>query len=258
MDPAKTTTTATPAPTTPSTQATPAMSVTDVTVSYGATLAIEHATFTVPVGSVMGLLGPNGAGKSTIIKAGLELMDHTGTVRFFGKPLEEVRRKVAYMPQVAAVDWDYPITVEQVVTMGMYTELGWLRRANAAHRSRVMEVLDRVGIADLAKRQISELSGGQRRRVFVARILVQAPELYLLDEPFAGVDAASERVIRGVLHELRDHGATIVIVHHDLSTVAELCDHVTILNREIIATGPTSEAFTRENITKAFGLGLLE
>ena len=162
------------------------------------------------------------------------------------------------MPQVAAVDWDYPITVEQVVTMGMYTELGWLRRANAAHRSRVMEVLDRVGIADLAKRQISELSGGQRRRVFVARILVQAPELYLLDEPFAGVDAASERVIRGVLHELRDHGATIVIVHHDLSTVAELCDHVTILNREIIATGPTSEAFTRENITNAFGLGLLE
>ena len=234
------------------------MSMTDVTVSYGATLAIEHATFTVPVGSVMGLIGPNGAGKSTIIKAGLELMDHTGDVRFFGKPLEEVRRKVAYMPQVAAVDWDYPITVEQVVTMGMYTELGWLRRANAAHRSRVMEVLDRVGIAELAKRQISELSGGQRRRVFVARILVQAPELYLLDEPFAGVDAASERVIRGVLHELRDHGATIVIVHHDLSTVAELCDHVTILNREIIATGPTNEAFTRENITKAFGLGLLE
>lgn len=232
--------------------------MTDVTVSYGATLAIEHATFTVPVGSVMGLIGPNGAGKSTIIKAGLELMDHTGDVRFFGKPLEEVRRKVAYMPQVAAVDWDYPITVEQVVTMGMYTELGWLRRANAAHRSRVMEVLDRVGIADLAKRQISELSGGQRRRVFVARILVQAPELYLLDEPFAGVDAASERVIRGVLHELRDHGATIVIVHHDLSTVAELCDHVTILNRGIIATGPTSEAFTRENITNAFGLGLLE
>lgn len=234
------------------------MSVTDVTVSYGATLAIEHATFTVPVGSVMGLIGPNGAGKSTIIKAGLELMNHTGTVRFFGKPLGEARRKVAYMPQVAAVDWDYPITVEQVVTMGMYTELGWLRRANAAHRGRVMEVLDRVGIADLAKRQISELSGGQRRRVFVARILVQAPELYLLDEPFAGVDAASERVIRGVLRELRDQGATIVIVHHDLSTVAELCDHVTILNREIIATGPTNEAFTRENITKAFGLGLLE
>ena len=234
------------------------MSVTDVTVSYGATLAIEHATFTVPVGSVMGLIGPNGAGKSTIIKAGLELMDHTGTVRFFGKPLGEARRKVAYMPQVAAVDWDYPITVEQVVTMGMYTELGWLRRANAAHRGRVMEVLDRVGIADLAKRQTSELSGGQRRRVFVARILVQAPELYLLDEPFAGVDAASERVIRGVLRELRDQGATIVIVHHDLSTVAELCDHVTILNREIIATGPTNKAFTRENITKAFGLGLLE
>ena len=257
MDPAKTTKTVTPA-SAASTQAASAMSMTDVTVSYGATLAIEHATFTVPVGSVMGLIGPNGAGKSTIIKAGLELMDHTGDVRFFGKPLEEVRRKVAYMPQVAAVDWDYPITVEQVVTMGMYTELGWLRRANAAHRSRVMEVLDRVGIADLAKRQISELSGGQRRRVFVARILVQAPELYLLDEPFAGVDAASERVIRGVLHELRDHGATIVIVHHDLSTVAELCDHVTILNREIIATGPTSEAFTRENITKAFGLGLLE
>jgi len=230
----------------------------DITKTYGAFTALNGVNLTVDEGTVTCVLGDNGAGKSTIIKAGLELMDHTGTVRFFGKPLGEGRRKVAYMPQVAAVDWDYPITVEQVVTMGMYTELGWLRRANAAHRSRVMEVLDRVGIAELAKRQISELSGGQRRRVFVARILVQAPELYLLDEPFAGVDAASERVIRGVLHELRDHGATIVIVHHDLSTVAELCDHVTILNREIIATGPTSEAFTRENITKAFGLGLLE
>ena len=228
--------------------------MTDVTVSYGATLAIEHATFTVPVGSVMGLIGPNGAGKSTIIKAGLELMDHTGTVLFFGKPLGEVRRKVAYMPQVAAVDWDYPITVEQVVTMGMYTELGWLRRANAAHRSRVMEVLDRVGIAELAKRQISELSGGQRRRVFVARILVQAPELYLLDEPFAGVDAASQETITRVLHGLRDEGRTVVIVHHDLATVPTLCDWTCLLNRTVMGFGPTKEVFTDEMVKQAYGL----
>ncbi|MDO4630982.1 MAG: metal ABC transporter ATP-binding protein [Corynebacterium sp.] len=235
-----------------------ALEVTDLNVSYGITTAIENASFTVPTRSVMGLIGPNGAGKSTIIKASIDLIDHTGTVKFFGTNLDRVRKRVAYMPQAASVDWDYPITVEQVVGMGLYAELGWLKRMTAAQKQRIVDALTRVGIPELAKRQISELSGGQRRRVFVARILVQAPDLYLLDEPFAGVDAASERVIRGVLHELRDNGATVVIVHHDLSTVAELCDHVTILNREVIATGPTATTFTKDNVNAAFGLGLLE
>jgi len=252
MDQAKTTKIATPAPAA-STQAASAMSMTDVTVSYGATLAIEHATFTVPVGSVMGLLGPNGAGKSTIIKAGLELMDHTGTVRFFGKPLGEVRRKVAYMPQVAAVDWDYPITVEQVVTMGMYTELGWLRRANAAHRSRVMEVLDRVGIADLAKRQISELSGGQRRRVFVARILVQAPELYLLDEPFAGVDPIAVIDIQKIISFLKQKNIGVLITDHNVRETLRICDKAYIISDgTVLACGKPEELVNDERVRAVY------
>lgn len=168
-----------------------------------------------------------------------------------------MRDRVAYMPQSASVDWDYPITVEQVVGMGLYSRVGWFKRLTGAHREEVRHALERVGIVDLAKRHISELSGGQRRRVFVARILVQNPDIFLLDEPFAGVDAASERVIRDVLHCLCEAGKSVVIVHHDLSTVAELCDHVTVINRRIVATGTVEEAFTRETVNAAFGLGLL-
>ncbi|AKK04480.1 ATPase component of Mn/Zn ABC-type transporter [Corynebacterium mustelae] len=235
-----------------------ALTIKGLTVAYGATLAVEDATITVPKGAVMGLIGPNGAGKSTVIKAALGLIPSTSReCLFFGQELDSVRDRVAYMPQAAAVDWDYPITVEQVVAMGLYSELGWFKRMNPAHRARVADAMERVGITELAKRQISELSGGQRRRVFVARVLVQKPDFYLLDEPFAGVDAASEKVIRGVLHELRDAGATIAIVHHDLSTVTELCDHVCILNKQVVACGPVDTAFTRDNINTAFGLGLL-
>lgn len=235
-----------------------ALNVADLTVTYGAFRAIENISFVVPSGAVMGLIGPNGAGKSTVMKAAIDLIPRqTGTIKFFEQPLDAVRNRVAYMPQSAAVDWDYPITVEQVVAMGLYPKLGWLKRMSPEQRQQVADALERVGIKELARRQISELSGGQRKRVFVARILVQAPDLYLLDEPFAGVDAASERVIRGVLHELRDAGASIVIVHHDLSTVAELCDHVTILNKHLVSTGPVAESFTREYVNEAFGLGLL-
>lgn len=235
-----------------------ALSIAGLNVAYGSNRVIEDVSLNVPVGAVMGLIGPNGAGKSTIMKAAIDLIPRlSGDVSIFGKSLDEVRDRVAYMPQAASVDWDYPITVEQVVGMGLYPKLGWLKRMSAEQRGQVSTALERVGIPELAKRQISELSGGQRRRVFVARILVQAPDLYLLDEPFAGVDAASERVIRGVLHGLRDDGASIVIVHHDLSTVAEFCDHVTIVNRQLVATGTIDDAFTRENINEAFGLGLM-
>lgn len=235
-----------------------ALSIAGLNVAYGSNRVIEDVSLNVPVGAVMGLIGPNGAGKSTIMKAAIDLIPRlSGDVSIFDKTLDEVRDRVAYMPQAASVDWDYPITVEQVVGMGLYPKLGWLKRMSAEQRGQVSTALERVGIPELAKRQISELSGGQRRRVFVARILVQAPDLYLLDEPFAGVDAASERVIRGVLHGLRDDGASIVIVHHDLSTVAEFCDHVTIVNRQLVATGTIDDAFTRENINEAFGLGLM-
>lgn len=235
-----------------------ALSIQELCVSYGANVAIQDVSFTVPTGAVMGLIGPNGAGKSTIIKSAIDLIPRqSGTVFFFGQPLNQTRNRVAYMPQAVAVDWDYPITVAQVVSMGLFPKKGWFRRISKQDRDFVYSCLDRVGIAELAKRQISELSGGQRRRVFMARILVQQPDLYLLDEPFAGVDAASERVIRGVLHELRDGGATVVIVHHDLSTVTELCDCVSVINQHVIATGPIAEAFTKQTINDAFGLGLL-
>ncbi|BAM26356.1 metal ABC transporter ATP-binding protein [Corynebacterium ulcerans] len=235
----------------------PALTMTGISVSYGPTVALENASIEVPAGAVMGFIGPNGAGKSTLIKSAIDLVDHDGEVSFFGQPLSHVRDRVAYMPQSADVDWDYPITVEQVVGMGLYSRVGWFKRLTGAHREEVRHALERVGIADLAKRHISELSGGQRRRVFVARILVQNPDIFLLDEPFAGVDAASERVIREVLHGLCEAGKSVVIVHHDLSTVAELCDHVTVINRRIVATGTVEEAFTRETVNAAFGLGLL-
>ncbi|CAB0533544.1 metal ABC transporter ATP-binding protein [Corynebacterium diphtheriae] len=235
----------------------PALVMRNVSARYGSTVAVERASVVVPAGTVMGFIGPNGAGKSSLIKAAIDLIDRDGEVEFFGESLAAYRNRVGYMPQSADVDWDYPITVRQVVQMGLFPRLGWFKRLSGEHRELVDASLARVGIADLAKRHISELSGGQRRRVFVARILAQQPDIYLLDEPFAGVDAASEKVIRGVLHELRDAGKSVVIVHHDLSTVEELCDHVTIINRGVLASGPVSEVFTRETVNKAFGLGLL-
>ena len=235
-----------------------ALAVRDLTVSYGSNRVVDDVSFRVPQGTVMGLIGPNGAGKSTIIKSVIDLISlERGDIRFFGEPLSRSRHRVAYMPQAADVDWDYPITVEQVVAMGLYPKLGWFRRMSAEEKRLVAANLEYVGISDLAKRQISELSGGQRRRVFMARILTQQPDLYLLDEPFAGVDAASEQVIRDVLVELRDQGATILIVHHNLSTVASLCQHVTIVNKRLVASGPIDKAFTKEKVNEAFGLGLV-
>ncbi|MGZ7495598.1 metal ABC transporter ATP-binding protein [Corynebacterium sp. ZY180755] len=235
----------------------PALTLTDVSVSYGDVRACEGISFSVPQGVVAGLVGPNGAGKSTVLKAAVDLVAHSGQVEFFGQPLDRVRKRVGYMPQSAEVDWDYPITVEQVVAMGRYPALGWFKRMGARDRAVVTEALDHVGLVDVAKRQISELSGGQRRRVFVARILAQEPDLYLMDEPFAGVDVASEHVIHHVLKKLRKAGKTVVMVHHDLSTVSKLCDEVSIINRSVVSTGPTKESFTKENVKQAFGLGLL-
>nr|WP_275436778.1 metal ABC transporter ATP-binding protein [Helcobacillus sp. ACRRO] len=209
--------------------------------------------FRVPQGVVMGIVGPNGAGKSTLIKAMLGLVKPlTGTSEFFGQPLARVRRAVGYMPQSTSVDWDFPTTVLDVVTMGTYGTLGWVRRPGKAERARAIAALEQTGIPDLASRQIGELSGGQRQRVFLARTLVQAPELYFMDEPFQGIDAKSQQAIVTVLHALREQGKTVVIVHHDLATVRDYCDHVTLLNRRIVASGPADEAFTKENIRTAY------
>ncbi|MGV0868753.1 metal ABC transporter ATP-binding protein [Corynebacterium kalidii] len=231
----------------------PACQADNLSVAYRADPVLRQVNLSVPTGVVMGIVGPNGAGKSTLIKAMLGLVKPlTGTSRFFGRPLARVRQKVGYMPQSASVDWDFPTTVRDVVTMGTYGQLGWLRRPGRDERSRADAALEQTGIPHLADRQIGELSGGQRQRVFLARALVQEPDLYFMDEPFQGIDAKSQQAIVNVLHTLREQGKTVVIVHHDLATVKDYCDHVTLLNRRIVATGPVDEVFTVENIRTAY------
>ena len=227
-----------------------------LSVAYHDRVALRAVSLTVPPGEVMAVLGPNGAGKSTLVKAAMGLVPTlAGTVRFFGRDLDRARRRVAYMPQAAQVDWDFPTTVRDVVAMGTYGRLGWWRRPGAAERRSVEAALESVGIPDLAGRQISELSGGQKQRTFVARILAQDPDLYIMDEPFAGVNAASERAIVDVLLGLRQAGKTIVIVHHDLSTVRRFCSWATLLSDgSLVSTGPLEEAFTTEAVHQAYGL----
>jgi manganese/zinc/iron transport system ATP- binding protein len=225
----------------------------NLSVAYRAEPVLRNVDLFVPRGVVMGVVGPNGAGKSTLIKAMLGLVKPlTGRTEFFGLPLARVRQRVGYMPQSATVDWDFPTTVQDVVLMGTYGSLGWLRRPGRAERARAMAAMEQTGIADLASRQIGELSGGQRQRVFLARTLVQSPDLYFMDEPFQGVDAKSQQAIVAVLHALREQGKTVVIVHHDLVTVREYCDHVTLLNQRVVSSGPAAESFTKENIRTAY------
>lgn len=224
-----------------------------LSVAYRAEPVLRGVDFSVPAGVVMGIVGPNGAGKSTLIKAMLGLVKPlTGRSEFFEQPLARVRRRVGYMPQSTSVDWDFPTTVQDVVTMGTYGSLGWIRRPGRSERARAQAALEQTGIPELASRQIGELSGGQRQRVFLARTLVQAPDLYFMDEPFQGIDAKSQQAIVAVLHDLREQGKTVVIVHHDLATVRDYCDHVTLLNRRIVASGSAERSFTKENIRTTY------
>lgn len=226
---------------------------TNLSVAYHTELVLRRVNLSVPTGVVMGIVGPNGAGKSTLLKAMLGLVPTlSGTSEFFGEPLNRVRDRIGYMPQSTSVDWDFPTTVLDVVTMGTYGELGWFRRPGKRERERARYALEQVGMSSLTRRQIGELSGGQRQRVFLARALVQEPDLFFMDEPFQGIDAVSQEAIVGVLHEIRERGKTVVIVHHDLATVKEYCDHVTLLNRTIMASGPVDEVFTDENIRTTY------
>ena len=228
----------------------------DLSVAYGARAVLENVSFAVPRGSVMGIVGPNGAGKSTLIKAMLGLVPAlSGRAEFFGGTRREAGRRIGYMPQAASVDWDFPTSVFSAVLMGTYGTLGWIRRPGRAERVRAHEALERVGIAELTDRPIGELSGGQRQRVFLARALAQDPELYFMDEPFQGVDERSQEAIMRVLHELRAEGRTIVMVHHDLATVPEYCDRVTLLNRRVVASGTIADAFTAAHLRTAYEAG---
>lgn len=231
-----------------------AVQVRDLTVAYRDTPVLWDVDVTLPSGSMVAIVGPNGAGKSTLIKTILNLVPRTsGTVSIFGKPYREQRSLVGYVPQRGSVDWDFPTTTLDIVQMGLYGQLGWLRRPGGREREIALDCLDKVGMAPFANRQISQLSGGQQQRVFLARALAQDAEIYFMDEPFAGVDATTERAIVDIMRELRAAGKTLVVVHHNLETVPEYFDWVVLLNVRMIASGPIAEAFTREAIQTAYG-----
>ncbi len=231
-----------------------ALAVDDLTVAYNSKPALWDVDLEVPEGVLMAIVGPNGAGKSTLIKAILNLIPRSaGTALFYGKPYEQARSLVGYVPQRGSVDWDFPTSVIDVVTMGLYGKLGWFRRPGKAERELALHALDQVGMADFAERQISQLSGGQQQRTFLARALVQDAQIYFMDEPFAAVDAVTERAIVALLRELRARGKTVLVVHHDLQTVEDYFDWVTLLNVEVIASGPTASTFTPENLRKTYG-----
>ena len=225
----------------------------DVTVAYGRRPVLWNVDLTVPGACLFGIIGPNGAGKSTLLKAALGLVPLAGgEVRILGAPLEQVRARVGYVPQRESVDWDFPVTVTDVVLMGTYARLGWLRRPGPRERSLAAECLDRVGLTDVADRQIGRLSGGQQQRVFLARALAQQADVYFLDEPMAGVDARSQERIFRVLAELRAEGRLVVIVHHDLRSAAEWFDAVALIDMRLVATGPVAEVLTPENLRRTY------
>ncbi len=226
----------------------------DMTIAYHRKPVLWDVDLDVPEGQLVGIIGPNGAGKSTMITAIMDLLPKaSGWVRIYGEPYERMRRSVGYVPQRESVDWDFPVSALEVVTMGRYGLLGWMRRPGREDRRVAEEALDKVGMGDFAGRQISQLSGGQQQRVFLARALAQDTRIYLMDEPFAGVDATTEQAIIDILMELRALGRTILCVHHDLQTVTRYFDWVIMLNMRVVASGPTAEVFSEENLHKTYG-----
>jgi manganese/zinc/iron transport system ATP- binding protein len=239
----------------------PILDVHDVTVAYHRRPVLWDVDLVLERPQLAAVVGPNGAGKSTLLKAILGLVPlASGRVEVFGQPVARVRRRIGYVPQRESVDWDFPVSVLDVVLMGTYGELGWFRRPGAVQRRRAMQCLAQVGMESFAGQQIGQLSGGQQQRVFLARALAQQAELYFMDEPMAGVDAATERTIFQVLTELRQAGKTIVAVHHDLRTVPDYFDYVVLLNVRLVAAGPREAVFTPENLRKTYGgrLALLD
>jgi manganese/zinc/iron transport system ATP- binding protein len=231
-----------------------ALHVEDLTVAYRHAPVLWDIDVDVPPGVMCAVVGPNGAGKSTLLKAALGLVEPVaGHVRFLGVPYARARQRVAYVPQRSSVDWDFPATALDVVEMGLYGRLGWFRRPGRAERAAALAALAAVEMADFAARPIAELSGGQQQRVFIARALVQQPEILLLDEPMAGVDAVTEAAIVALLRRLRDGGCTVIVVHHDLHTVAALFDWMVLLNVRVIAQGPVAEVLTADNLARAYG-----
>lgn len=232
----------------------PALETHDLSVSYRGKPVLHGVDVEIPYASLTGIMGPNGAGKSTLLKAIMsEIPADTGWVKLLGKPLDKVLGRVGYVPQRESVDWDFPVTVFDVVLMGTYAGLGWIGRPGKAEKARAHEALEQTGMADLARRQIGELSGGQQQRTFLARALAQKADLYLMDEPFAGVDAATERAIVQLLESLRDAGKTVLVVHHDLRTAEKYFDRLLLLNGRVVAHGPVAEVFRAEVLNQTYG-----
>jgi len=225
-----------------------------ITVAYHKQPVVQNVSFTLDEGRLVALIGPNGAGKSTLLKAMLGLVPAIhGEVSVYGQPYASQRKRIGYVPQRESVDWDFPTNALDVVLMGTYGRLGWFRRPGRQEREIAIESLSKVGMADYANRQISQLSGGQQQRVFLARALAQQADLYLMDEPFAGVDAATEKAIITLLEQLKQQGKTVLVVHHDLSTVEAYFDDVLLLNRELIAAGPVEMVFNTEMLQRTYG-----
>jgi manganese/zinc/iron transport system ATP- binding protein len=232
----------------------PALEIHDMTVAYHRKPVLWDIDLVVPEGKLVGIIGPNGAGKTTLIKAALGLLPlASGKVEVYGRPYHEQRHLIGYVPQRESVDWDFPVTVEDVVLMGTYGRLGWIRRPGRSEREIAARCLAQVGMAEFAHRQIRQLSGGQQQRVFLARALAQDARVYFMDEPFAGVDAATEQAIIELLQNLKKLGKTVFVVHHDLQTVRGYFDYVILLNLRLVACGPTESTFTPELLQETYG-----
>ncbi len=232
----------------------PAIETHNLTVSYSKRPVLWNVDVAIPPGRLVGVIGPNGAGKSTLLKTTMGLLPaSSGWVKIFGKPIKEARRRVAYVPQRESVDWDFPVTALDVVLMGRYGRLGWFGRLKASDRQAAQEALHKVGMEAFARRQISNLSGGQQQRVFLARALAQETDVYLMDEPFVGVDAATEKAILELLSELRERGKTVLVVSHDLDSARRNCDDLLLLNMRVVAYGAAKEVFTPPLLQKTYG-----
>jgi manganese/zinc/iron transport system ATP- binding protein len=252
---AESATTAVPAPARSSSPAEPTpLEIHDLTAAYHKKPVLWGIDLTVPAGKLVGIVGPNGAGKSTLIKAAMGLIPlSSGWVKVFGQPVRKSLTRIGYVPQRESVDWDFPVSVMDVVLMGRYGRLGLMKRPTRQDRAIAHECLEKVKMLPYAQRQISNLSGGQQQRVFLARALAQESDLYFMDEPFSGVDAATEAAIVTLLHELKDRGKTLLVVHHDLTTARTYFDMLLLLNMRVVAFGPTEQTFTTELLQKTYG-----
>lgn len=229
-----------------------AVEVDDLTVAYDSKPVLWDIDLKIPTGSLTAVVGPNGAGKTTLIKTILNLIPSiSGNVRFFGEQ-NIPRKRIAYVPQSGSVDWDFPTTALDVVLMGRYGRLGWIKRPGQKDREIAEQTLKKVAMQDFATRQISQLSGGQQQRVFLARALVQEADIYFMDEPFKGVDVQTEKAIVALLKELQEQGKTVIVVHHNLQTVPEYFNWVALVNLKLIASGPIPKVFTPENLEKTY------